>query len=63
MHNLGVCHNQHIINDATGAKAAELCGAILVLKFYWGRHLSCGTDGPYKVKGSLLWAAYLSLDS
>ena len=25
--------------------------------------LSCGTGGPFKVKGSLFWVAYSSLDS
>ena len=25
--------------------------------------LDCGTDGPFKVKGSSLWAVYSSIDS
>ena len=50
MHNLGVC-KWHAL-----AKAAKA----LVLKISLG---SCGTDEPFKVKGSLLWVVYSSLDS
>ena len=50
MHNLGMC-KWH-----ARAKAAKA----LVLKISLG---SCDTDGPFKVKGSLLWVAYSSLDS
>ena len=34
----------------------------LVPRFHSGCSLSCSTGGPFKVKGSSLWAAYYSLD-
>ena len=48
------CARHHvIINEALPC---------LFSRFHLGRCLSCGTDGAFKAKGSLLWAAYSSLD-
>ena len=60
VHNFGVCQTNTSPVIMMGPKSQSFDAPVLEIS--QGYCLSCGTDGAFRAKGSLLWAAYSSLD-